>query len=209
MVARHLIDESGRARIEEAVRAAEAATSVEIRLVLAHASGHYGEYELIYPALLALVAGGALAGARPALAGGWLFIAEATLFALAAALLQWPALRRALVPRPVKHKAAWRQARLNYAGVGLTSPHTHGVLLLYCSAAERYVEILVDDLVAEALPGAVWSPIVDHFKTRFAAGAVADAFVEAAGACAAALGPKFPRRAGDTNELPDRLEEVN
>lgn len=207
MVAPELSD-ADRARIAEAVRTAEATTSVEIRLVLAHASGHYREYELIYPAMLALLAGGVMAGVRPALGAGWLFIGEAALFTLAAALLQWPALRRALVPRPVKHKAAWRQARLDYARVGLTSPHTHGVLLLYCSAAERYVEILVDDVIAEALPTAVWSPIVEQFRSRFAAGAVADAFVEAASGCAAALAPKFPRHAGDANELPDGLEEV-
>jgi len=202
------LNDADRARIAEAVRTAEAVTSVEIRLVLAHASGHYREYELIYPAMLALLAGGVTAAVRPTLGAGWLFIAEAALFALVAAVLQWPPLRRALVPLPVKHKAAWRQARLDYARVGLSSPHTHGVVLLYCSAAEHYVEILVDDRIAEALPAPVWSPIVEQFRNRFATGAIADAFVEAAGACAAALAPKFPRRPGEANELPDGLEEL-
>ena len=207
MVALALSD-ADRARIAEAVRIAEAMTNVEIRLVLAHASGHYREYELIYPAMLALLSGGVVAALRPDLFAGWLFVCEAALFVLVAAMLQWTSLRTALVPRSVKHKAAWRQARLEYARVGLTCAHTRGVLLLYCSMAERYVEILVDDMIAEVLGAEVWLPIVNRFKERFAGGSVADGFIEAATASAEALAPNFPRRAGDTNELPDGLEEV-
>ena len=208
MVAKHLLSDADRARIAQSVQAAEALTSVEIRLVLAHASGHYSEFELIYPALFALLGGGAAAAFLPASGAGQLIMAEATLFAVAALLLQWPALRRALVPGPVKRKAAWRHARLNYASTGLTRRHTRSILLIFTSAAERYVEILVDDAIAEVLPDATWTPIVERLKSDLAAGAIADAFSNAAKSCATLLAPHFPHVPGETNELPDTLEEI-
>jgi len=208
MVAVPALTDGDRARIAEAVAAAETQTSVEICLILAHASSSYRECELIYPSLLALIGGGAIAAIGPGFGAAWLFTIEAALFGLGALLLQWPALRHALVPAGIKRKTAWRHARLNYARVSLKTLRTHRVVLVFCSAAEHYAEILVDDAVLEAVPESVWAPIVDRFKAQFAAGVVADAFVEVARACAAAVAEKFPHQPGQANELPDALAEI-
>jgi uncharacterized membrane protein len=117
-------------------------------------------------------------------------------------------LRLRLAPPSVRRKAAWRQARLYYAGIGLRQPHLKNTLLLFCSAAERSVEILVDDEIHEKLPESVWAPIVAAFRTDFAQGRTADAFVNAASACAAALAPAFPPISGQRNEVPDDLVEI-
>jgi putative membrane protein len=183
-------------------------TGVELRLVLAHWSSHYGAFALIYAALLALIGGGVGAAIRPGLEASSLFIGQAILFAFALIILQWPALRCALIPPAIKRKAAWRHARLHYASIGLKQPHTHNLVLIFCSAVERTVEILVDDAVHEKLPESVWLPIVADFKTAFADGRVADAYVAAAGACAAVLAPLFPALPGQSNELPDDLVEI-
>jgi putative membrane protein len=206
MVAR--LTEVDRARIAAAVAAAEAATSAEIRLVLARWSSHYGAFALIYPALLALIGGGLAAAIFPTIGAFRLFAGEALLFLAGVAALQWPVLRRALAPPGVKRKAAWRHARLHYASIGLRRPHTKSALLLFCSEAERTVEILVDDEIAERLPGTVWDPIVAAFKADFAGGRLADAFVKAAVSCAAILSPAFPPIPGQINELPDALVEL-
>ena len=63
----------------------------------------------------------------------------------------------------------------------------------------------MDDVIAEALPQAAWTPIVARFKAAFAAAAWADAFAQAATECADVLAPGFSRRAGDANLMPDGL----
>jgi putative membrane protein len=202
------LTEGDRARIADAVAGAEARTGVEMQLVLAHWSSHYGAFALIYPGLIALIAGGIAAALRPDLEASWLFIGEACVFAAALALMQILPLRRALAPPAIRRKAAWRQARLHYASIGLKLPHTHSAVLIFCSAAERYAEILVDDAIAEKLPGPVWEPVIHRFKADLAVGAVATAFVAAAGACADILAPDFPPEPGRPNEIPDALVEV-
>ena len=202
------ISDIDRNRIGEAVAAAETRTSVEIRLVLAQSSSHYAAFELIYPMLLALIAGGVIAALRPGLDAGWLFMVEIGVLIVSGGALQWPAVRHALVPSVIKKKAAWRSARLQYADIGLRNTGVVNALLLFCSVSEHYVEILVDDSIVEVLPDTVWTPIVTEFSQHFAKGAIVDAFVTAVDACATALEPKFPRRAGVLNTLPDSLVEL-
>lgn len=208
MVMRRNLDDAGRARIAAAVAEAETRTSVEIRLVLAECSGHYGLFALIYPALAALIAGGIASAIRPELAGWLLFAGQAIVFSVSAVALQWQPLRLAIVPSAAKRDAAWRHARLHYASIGLKQPHIKSAVLLFCSEAECSVEILADEAIVEALPPNVWEPVVQEFKQQFAAGDVADAFVDAARACAAILAPKFPPAVGQRNEISDDLVEL-
>jgi putative membrane protein len=202
------LNDGDRARIAAAVAEAEARTSVELRLVLAHASSRYGAFALIYPALLALLAGGIAAAVRPGLHAWILFAGQAALFLLAIAVLQWQALRIRLVPAAAKRKAAWRVARLHYASIGLRQPHAKNTLLIFCSAAERTVEILADDAIAEKLPENVWRPVVDTFTKDFGRGGVADAFVNATRACADRLASHFPPQPGQISEIADELTEL-
>jgi len=202
------LTDSDRSRIAAAVAKAEAATSIELRFVLAHASSHYGAFALIYPAILALVAGGVALLVLPELTAEQIFVGEGAVFAASVAILEWGALRRRLAPPSAKRKAAWRQARLYYASIGLKQPHLKNTLLLFCSVAERSVEILVDDEIAEKLPETVWMPVVAAFKTDFARGSVADAFVNAASASGALLAPVFPAIPGQANEIPDNVVEI-
>jgi putative membrane protein len=202
------LSHADRARIAAAVAEAESRTGVELRLVLAHSSSHYGAFALIYPALLALLAGGIAAAAEPALRAWILFTGQAVLFLTGLAVLQYPPLRLALAPPAVKRKAAWRHARLHYASIGLKQPHIKSALLVFCALAERTVEILADDAIGEKLPDSVWQPVVAAFRRDVAAGRIADAFVAAAASCADILAPAFPPAAGQANEIPDDLVEI-
>jgi putative membrane protein len=203
-----MLTEADRTRIAEAVARAESHTSVELRLVLAHRSSHYEAFALIYPAVLALVAGGIAAGLRPHLPAYVLFIGQAAIFIAAFALLHWQALRVALAPPAIRRRAAWRHARLQYASLGLTHPHVRNAALVFCSEAEHYVEILVDEEIAERLQESAWLPVLAEFRRSLADGRIADAFVGAAEACAIVLAPAFPALPGQANGLPDTLEEI-
>jgi putative membrane protein len=208
MVMHRNLDDAGRLRITAAVAEAETRTSVEILLVLAHSSSHYGAFALIYPGLLALVAGGIASAVRPDQPAWMLFVGQALVFLVSVAILQYPPLRQALVPPAIKRKAAWRHARLHYASIGLKHPHIKSAVLIFCSEAERSVEILADDAISEILPSTVWVPVVHNFKAQFAQDKVADAFVEAAGACATILAPIFPPVVAQPNEIADDLVEL-
>ncbi len=203
-----MVNEADRQRIADAIAAAERETSVEFNLVLAHASSHYGAFALIDAGVIALLGGGAIAALRPDIPAAWQFIAQVVLFLLGVVILQAPALRRALAPPSVKRKAAWRNARLHYAHLCLKQPHSRGMILIFCSIAERSVEILVDDAIAERLPDAVWNPLAVEFKSRSARGDVAEAFINATMSAAALLAPVFPPKPRQKNEIPDALVEL-
>jgi putative membrane protein len=208
VVALAALTDADRARIAASVTEAEKHTSVELRLVLAHWSSHYGAFALIYPALAALVAGGVGAAVMPEIEAARLFIGQAGVFLVLVILLQNHALRRALAPPAVRRKAGWRHARLHYADIGLKLPHTGNAVLIFCSAAERYAEILVDDAIAETIPDTMWRPVVERFRADLARGAVADAFVQATQSCADILAPAFPPEPGRPNSIPDSLVEL-
>jgi putative membrane protein len=202
------LTDADRALIAQAVAKAEQTTSVELRLVLAHVSSHYSAFALIHPALLALIAGGVAAAVSPDLDAQTLFLAQAGLFLAAVAALQWLPLRFALIPPAVKRKAVWRYARLHYASIGLKQPHLRNAVLVFASSVEHSVEILVDDAVAEKLPEELWAPVVAEFRTCFAEGRVAEAFVNAADNCALVLARAFPPEGGQENQIPDDLVEL-
>lgn len=208
MVKPTALTNADRARIAAAVTRAEALTSVEIRLVLARSSDSYEGFSILIPALVALLAGGLETAVRPALTAATVLLLQAGVFAAGLALMRLPWLRRSLTPAAVKHQAAWRHARLHYAQIGLTQPHLRNALLVFCSLAEHYVEVLVDDAVAEKLPNACWEPLIAEFRAAMASGRLADAFVAAADRSAKLLAPAFPPIAGQSSEIPDTLEEI-
>jgi putative membrane protein len=202
------LTDADRALIAQAVGKAERMTSVELRLVLANASSHYGAFALIYPALSALIVGGVAAVVFPDLDAQTLYLGQAILFLVAVAALQWLPLRFALIPPVVKRKAAWRYARLHYASIGLKQPHLRNAVLVFASTVEHSVEILVDETIAEKLPEELWAPVVAEFRTCFAQGRVAEAFVNAADNCALVLARAFPPEVGQESQIPDDLVEL-
>lgn len=221
------LTDAERAEVGAAVGAAEAHSAGEIVTVIADRSDGYSDIALIWCALAALLALGALAvwpdvflNLYDRLTGAWaqawhpraLFTLAAfavTLTFGAAWLLQlWPPLRLALIPGPIKH-ARVRARAVGYFRVGAdrrTSGRT-GVLI-YLSVREHRAEIVADEAIAAKVPAEVWgeaiAAMLPHLKKdRYAAGMSA-----AVGQVGAVLSEHFPRDRHDVNELPDRLIEV-
>jgi putative membrane protein len=203
-----VIDDQDRARIAAAVAAAEARISVELKLVLAPASSRYGAFALIYPGLFALLVGGLLAIVWPGTSARAMLLLETLGFSFACAVLQAAPLRRALVPRSSKRKAAWRLARLQFARLGLDAVAGRPALLFFVAAHERYVEILVDARVAARVPQESFDRVVARFTATTAAGRPGDAFTEACAAIAEALSGPFPARQGERSERSDELDVI-
>jgi putative membrane protein len=198
-----------KARITEAIHAAEKNTSGEFVAVVARASDHYVFVPLLWSAILALLFPGAC------LLAGWsvrwvhIYQLQLLIFiVLAVLLLSIPGLHLILIPRRVKHARASRLAHAQFysQGVQLT-PHHSGVLF-FVSLAERYVEIVADKGIHEKLGEAHWQGIIDVFVADVRKGRVVDGFVDAIGACGAAMAEHYPPDRNDTSELSDGLIEL-
>ena len=216
-------------RIAQAVTQAEKTTAGEIYCVLVPEVGDDRATPLIWAAGAALIlpALALLAGFRPEmltrLFGGWsvghaaahdaailsallTYIGlQAAIFAATALLVSIPAVRRALIPGPVK-KARVRRAAMDYfmaKDLHLTRDRT-GVLI-FAALAEHRVEVIADEGIHAAAPATVWDEVVADLVAGLKRGAVADGFVAAIARTGAVLAAHVPPRPDDTNELPDGL----
>lgn len=198
-----------RARITAAIHAAEKNTSGEFVAVVARASDHYVLLPLLWSAILALLYPGACLLAGLSIRWAQLYQIQLLIFiVLAVLLLSVPGLHLRLIPRHVKHAHASRlaQAQFYVQGVQLTSHHS-GVLF-FVSLAERYVEIVADKGIHERLGEDHWKGIIDKFVSQVSRGRVVDGFVDAIGACGAAMAEHYPPDPNDTSQLSDGLIEL-
>jgi putative membrane protein len=198
-----------KARITAAIHAAEKNTSGEFVAVVARASDHYVFLPLLWSAILALLFPGACLLARVSISWIHLYHIQLLIFiVLAVVLLSVPGLHLRLIPSRVKHARASRlaQAQFYLQGVHLT-PHHSGVLF-FVSLAEHHVEIVADKGIHEKLGEAHWRGIIDQFVALVRRGKVVDGFVEAIGACGAAMAEHYPPDPSDAVELSDGLIEL-
>jgi putative membrane protein len=198
-----------KSRITAAIHRAEKNTSGEFVAVVARASDHYVLLPLLWSAILALLFPGTCMLAGLSLRGVQLYQLQLLLFILLAVLiLSVPGLHLKLIPARVKHARAARlaKAQLYIQGVQLTRHHS-GVLF-FVSLAERYVEIVADKGIHEKLGEARWQNIIEKFVTEVRRGRVVDGFVEAIGACGAAMAEHYPPDPAETSELSDGLIEL-
>lgn len=198
-----------KSRISAAIHAAEKQTSGEFVAVVARASDHYVFIPLFWSAVVALLFPGACLLVGSPLRWVHIYQAQLLIFIVfSLGLLFLPALHMRLVPRWVKHARASRLAKAQFyqQGVQLT-PHHSGVLL-FVSLAEHYVEIVADRGIHERIGEAHWRRIIDAFVDRVRAGRVVDGFIDAIGACGAAMAAHYPPDPSDANPLSDGLIEL-
>jgi putative membrane protein len=192
-------------RIEAAVAEAEKRTGAEFALAVAQAADRYLVWPALWAALLALLAGGAAAIARPALGAEILFAGQAAVLVVAGLVLHLPALRPLLAPRWVRREEAAKLARLQFAALVQRRTAERVGVLLFVSLAERHIEILVDRAIDERIPEQVWRNVVDGFAAKIRSRHLADGFIEAVDRCTDLLEKEFPVLPDDKDELPNRV----
>lgn len=196
-------------RITAAIHAAERNTSGEFVAVVARASDHYLLLPLLWAAILALLFPGACLLAGVSLRWVHIYQLQLLIFiALAVLLLSVPGLHLKLIPRHVKHAHASRLAQAQFYARGVQLTLHHSGVLFFVSLAERYVEIVADKGIHERLGEAHWQGIIDLFVAQVRRGKVVDGFVDAIGACGAAMAEHYPPDPDDTSELSDGLIEL-
>ena len=149
-----LTDEE-RARVDAAVRAAEAGTAGEIVCVVARESSDYRLVPVVWAALAALALPWPLAAFTE-----WsvqrLHLAQLALFAGLVAALSWPPLRMALVPGAMRRRRAHETAVRQFQARRLAGTRGRTGVLVFVSVAERYAEVIADEGVASRVGPEVW-----------------------------------------------------
>lgn len=226
-----MLSETDRARIEAAVKAAEAGTTGEIYCVVAPESSEYLEVPIAWGAIAALAAPAALlaagihvsapddfgggwsaaqmssaaeAAAREALSGAILL--QGALFVVVAMLVAIPVVRQFMTPRALKRERVRRRAHEQFLAKNLQATRERTGVLIYVSAREHMAELIADDGIAAKVQDGAWEGAMRRLIEGLKSGRPAEGFEDAIGLCGAILAEHFPPREGDNpNELSDSV----
>jgi putative membrane protein len=194
------------ARIEAALRAAQARSTGQIVCVLARASSHYEIMPLVWSALIGLATPWPLLFVTEWSAER-IFLIQLAVFLLALCILSLPTVRLLLTPRSVRRANAHRAALEQFVLRGVTHCAERNGILIYVSLAEHYARIVADDGAAKVIDQRRWRGIVDGLTAQMKTGATSEALIDAATKCGDLLAEHFPAREAQAATF-QRLHEV-
>lgn len=214
------LNSTEKAALTEQIRDTEAGTSGEIVTVITQSSDDYTYIPLLWATLLALAVPGIyflleklgyfswqLDANRMQLIQ-WVYLIQGAVFFLLAMLFQWDLIKMKLIPKQVKHFRAANQARNQFITQNVHWTEHRAGILIFVSVAEHYVEILVDQALADKVDDAYWQASVDRFVEDVKAGTTANGFKRTIEDCRKQLWQHFPTERPDAQSLPDHLIEV-
>jgi putative membrane protein len=202
-----MISEADSRRIGEAIRIVETKTSGEIYCVIAHACSGYHLVPIAWAALLAF------AVPLPFLhltrwPAGMIYLLQLATFIATAAILSLPAIRFRIVPKRRLHGQAHIVAMQQFLAQGIHLTEKRTGVLIFASAAERYVEIVADSGINAKVKADAWTNAIAAVVAAIKAGRPAEGFIAAVELCGAELARNFPPGELNPNELPDRVVEI-
>ncbi len=202
-----MIEGADKIRITAAIRAAEAHTAGEIFCIIAK---HSSDYRLVPVAWAATIA---LFAPLPFLSlTDWsapvVYLLQIMTFLIATIALSSEKIRFHIVPRRAKHDRAHAEALRQFFAQGIDKTEHRTGVLIFASAAERYVEVVADAGINDKVAASVWDDTVRALVSEIKAGRPGDGFVAAIEQCGAVLAAHFPPGALKRDELPDKLLEM-
>jgi putative membrane protein len=221
------LSEADHDKVSAAIAAAEAKSNGEIVAVATPLSDPYHDVGLHWAiAVLILVLAWAawcptcLQWWYDKLTGGWhaeptlgelltfLMILAVLKFTVVLLILKWMPLRLALTPGATKHRRVRRRAVTVFRAAAERRTEGRTGILIYLSMAERRAEIVADEAILKVTTPETWGDAMAALLTEVKQGRPADGIVAAIERVGAVLAEHFPRSAGDTNEIPDKLIEL-
>jgi len=202
-----MISDVDKARIAEAIRAAEEKTAGEIFCVIAHACGDYRLVPIAWAALVALAVPLPLIflTARPA---GIIYLFQLAAFIVVALVLSLPMIRFRIVPKRRMWGRAHAEAMHQFLAQGIHLTENRTGVLIFASVAERYAEIVADSGINAKVTPDVWAGAIAAMISAIRDGRPGDGFVAAVELCGEQLARHFPPGTLNPNELPDRVVEI-
>src|SRR6056297_2825274 len=158
-----LLSKSDQEAVTAAINQVEQETDAELVTVLTAQSDNYNYIPLVWAGILALLVPGIGNYFGNWFGADMLMLVQWGTFVLLSLLFRMPGINTRLIPRQVRYWRASNLARRQFLEQNLH--HTEGAtgMLIFVSEAERYVEILVDQGIADALDNSVWESIVADF----------------------------------------------
>ncbi|HKI51944.1 MAG TPA: TPM domain-containing protein [Geothermobacteraceae bacterium] len=193
-------------RIEAAVQAAEKKTSGEIVPMVVDAAFDYPRAEIF--------GGGFFSLGTAVLCSWWFGHSSVWVFLpifLAGYLpCKWliralPALKRRFIPQQVLAEEVEEKALVAFLEHGLHATRDQTGILILLSLFERRVHVLADRGINARVDKATWDEIVDSVTSGIRAGRACDSLCAAVARCGELLQKDFPRKADDTDELPNLI----
>ena len=199
-----MLSEAERDRVSEAVREAESRTAGEIVVVVARAASGYRSVPLVYALLGALATPWPLIAATDQSASR-IFMLQLAVAVVLLAVLSWPGLRLALVPRLVKRARGREAAAREFVARGLTRTRGRTGVLIYVAEAERYAEVIADTGIADRVDQGVWRTAIEELVTALRQGRGPDGLVAAVARVGNILAEHAPPTADDADELINKV----
>jgi putative membrane protein len=214
-------------KVSAAIAAAEANTNGEIVAVATPISDPYHDVALHWAAA-ALILVLAWAAWRPdwlqwwydTVTGGWhaapslselltfLMILAVLKFTAVLLIFKWMPLRLALTPSATKHRRVRRRAVAVFKAAAERRTVGRTGVLIYMSVAERRAEIVADEAILKVTDEQTWVAAMEALLENVREGRAADGICAAIERVGTVLAEHFPRTAGDSNEIPDKLIEL-
>jgi putative membrane protein len=199
------LSEQDRARVEAAVRAAEARTSGEIVVSVVDASDAYPHVPLA----------GAIIGLLTALLAWLLSPAAWQPLPVAASLLgglvlgftlaQWVRpIKRFLLGSRVAETEVYQRALQGFVESGVAETRDRTGILIFVSLLERRVQVIADAGIHRQVADRTWDEVVGLTLDGIRRGSLADGLCAAVARCGELLAREFPRREDDKDELSDQ-----
>ncbi|HVM83194.1 MAG TPA: TPM domain-containing protein [Candidatus Binatia bacterium] len=208
MVRGTMIDDGMRQRIVAEIAKAERGTRAEFVAAIARRADDYHSSALLAGLTAAVIAGVAVWVFASWPGPGEAMIGELAAFLIVYLLATFTGFGMLMVPaRRQRHRAS-RLARLIFLDRGLASTEERCGVLFFVSEAERYVEIIADRGINQAVEPGAWEAIVNAFTASVKRGEIEQGFVGAIEALGALLGRHYPPEGENPNRIPDRLVEI-
>lgn len=196
-----MLNENQARRIEEAVKAAETATSAEIAVCIRRASGD----DRFLAAIIGAVVFIAIDTIGPAIWWNYDRLVWIGVALIAAILVFWLCDRFDLglrcLPAKLLVEDSRRAARAAFLDGGLDNTPERNAVMLFVSRAERYVEILPDRVAAAVIEPTHWIAIVDGFRQAARKSDLGEAVAGAVTAIGQVCAAHFPASGAN----PDRV----
>lgn len=201
------MDQADKARVTAAIHAAEARTSGEIFCVIARHSSEYRLVPVAWSAAIALFAPLPLLGLT-----NWsapvVYLLQIIIFLVVSIALSHPAIKFQIVPRRAMQDRAHAEAMRQFFGQGIDKTEHRTGVLIFASAAERYVEVVADAGINDRVAPAVWDDLVGSLVAAIRNDCPADGFVAAITTCGDILAAHFPPGALNRDEIRSGLLEI-
>lgn len=192
-------------RITDAISAAEAKTSAEIRVVVQRAPVvQHPFFSIMWASLVALVLPWPvlLVYPMPALS---ILTLQAGLFVVLSAVMLMPAIAPHVVPKLAAKTAARATAMEIFLHHGIPQTPGRSGILIFAAAREHLIEVVADEGAHAHLGFGAWNDICEEVAHRARQGTLSDGLVAGVEKAGRLLSGAMPRQPGDRNELPNHV----